>query len=248
MINQELAVGILEKVGYRADAVANGKEVLSALEKGSYDLILMDVQMPEMDGFEATAAIRRKERENGKHIPIIAMTAHAMKGDRERCLEAGMNDYVSKPLSARALVEVLEKWLPKENAEGATRNGESRKGKEKDEGSSPIVWDRAALLERLMGDEELARRILEYFRTDTPRQIQALKDLLEAEDPSGAERQAHAIKGVAGNVGGEALRAVAFEMEEASRAGDLDAVQACMAELESQFERLKQAMTTDHWG
>jgi len=88
---------------------------------------------------------------------------------------------------------------------------------------------------------------LEYFRTDTPRQIQALKDLLQAGDASGAERQAHAIKGVAGNLGGEALRAVAFEMEEASRAGDLDAVQTRMAELESQFERLKQAITPENW-
>jgi HPt (histidine-containing phosphotransfer) domain-containing protein len=229
---------------------------LSAFGKGSYDLILMDVQMPEMDGFEATAAIRRQEREGGKLIQIIAMTAHAMKGDRERCLGAGMNDYVSKPVSAQALVEVLEKWLPKQSAECGI--GESREGKEEDEGgrgysslfaprSSPTVWDHAVMLERVLGDEELARRILERFRADIPRQIQVLKEFLEAGDASSVEREAHTIKGVAANVGGEALRAVAFEMEKASRAGDLDAVKARMAELESQFERLNQAITPENW-
>jgi len=202
------------------------------------------VQMPVMDGFEATRQIRQPQSAiSDRQIPIIAMTAHAMQGDREKCLEAGMNDYVSKPLSARALVEVLEKWLPKENAAGAMRSEETGKRKEEDEGSSPTVWDRAAMLERVLGDEELAGRILERFRVDIPRQIQVLKEFLEAGDVSGVEREAHTIKGVAANVGGEALRAVAFEMEKASRAGDLGVVKGRMADLESQFERLRQAVT-----
>ena len=141
--NQQVALGILKKLGLRADAVANGEEVLIALETLPYDLVLMDVQMPEMDGYEATRRIRNyekiimndefgmmKEKEPEKltaysslairhsAIPIIAMTAHAMQGDRQRCIEAGMNDYITKPVSPHALAEVLGKWLPKENDEG----------------------------------------------------------------------------------------------------------------------------------
>jgi len=116
--NQQVALGILRKLGLSADAVANGTEALKALESIPYDLVLMDVQMPEMDGYEATQQIRNPQSAVANHgIPIIAMTAHAMQGDRERCLEAGMNDYVTKPVSPQALVEALEKWLPKENLE-----------------------------------------------------------------------------------------------------------------------------------
>jgi PAS domain S-box-containing protein len=114
--NQQVALGILKKLGLRADAVANGAEALKSLETVPYDLVLMDVQMPEMDGYEATQQIRNPQSAVTNHgIPIIAMTAHAMQGDRERCLEAGMNDYVTKPVSPQALAEALDKWLPKEN-------------------------------------------------------------------------------------------------------------------------------------
>ena len=143
IINQKVALRHLEKIGYRADAVANGKEVLSALEGIPYDLILMDVQMPEMDGFEATAAIRRKERETGGHIPIIAMTAHAMKGDRERCLEAGMDDYVSKPIQPQSLIEVIGRWIDKGGLgkPEATIHRTSRgKGGVRQKGSSWNAW------------------------------------------------------------------------------------------------------------
>ena len=111
--NQQVALGILKKLGLRADTVANGREALKALETLPYDLVFMDVQMPEMDGLEATRLTRKSGSPN-HGIPIIAMTAHAMQGDRERCLEAGMNDYVTKPISPSALVEALEKWLPKD--------------------------------------------------------------------------------------------------------------------------------------
>jgi CheY-like chemotaxis protein len=115
--NQQVALGILKKLGLRADAVANGAEAVKALETIPYDLVLMDVQMPEMNGLEATRQIRNPHSGVRNHrIPIIAMTAGAMQGDREKCLEAGMNDYVSKPVSPQALVEALEKWLPRDAA------------------------------------------------------------------------------------------------------------------------------------
>ena len=221
--NQLVAVGILKHLGLRADAVANGTEAITALETLPYDLVLMDVQMPEMDGFEATRHIRDPQSTVRNHqVPIIAMTANAMQGDRERCLDAGMNDYVSKPVTPQALAGVLEKWLPAEKA--------------------VVVFDRTALLERLMGDEELVRTVQNMFLETIPGQIELLRGCLEAGDTPGAERQAHSIRGAAANVSGEALRAVAFEMETAAKAGDLAAATARLADLQAAFNRLKDAM------
>ncbi len=139
--NQHVALGILKKLGLRADAVANGAEAVKALESIHYDLVLMDVQMPVMDGLEATRRIRNPQTKVRNHsIPIIAMTANAMQGDRERCLDAGMNDYVSKPVSPQALAEVLTRWLPLQS-------------------SAPVVFDRAGLPERLMSDEGLTSMV-----------------------------------------------------------------------------------------
>ena len=108
VVNQRLAVKVLNKRGYCVVVAGNGKEAVAAFEQEPFDAILMDVQMPEMDGFEATGVIREKEKETGSHIPIIAMTAHAMKGDRERCLEAGMDEYVSKPIRPQIVVDAIE--------------------------------------------------------------------------------------------------------------------------------------------
>jgi two-component system, sensor histidine kinase and response regulator len=111
-VNQRVALRILEKAGHHVVVATNGAEALKALHQGEFDVVLMDVQMPEMGGFEATARIRERERGASAHMPIIAMTAHAMTGDRERCVEAGMNDYISKPIRAAALIELLEKYRP----------------------------------------------------------------------------------------------------------------------------------------
>ena len=228
--------------------MANGVEVLQALESIPYDLVLMDVQMPEMDGLEATRRIRNPQSAiRNRQIPIIAMTAHAMQGDRETCLEAGMNDYVSKPVSAQALAEALDRWLPKETA--ATIQQAPGAPEETASASAPEpqtpVFDKAGMMAGLMDDEELVRTVAKVFLADIPRQIEALRGYLEAGDASGAERQAHTIKGASANVRGEALRAVTLEMERAAKAGDLDTVKARMAEMEAQFDRLKQAMTEE---
>jgi PAS domain S-box-containing protein len=248
--NQQVAVGILNKLGLRADAVANGAEALKALEAIPYDLVLMDVQMPVMDGFEATQQIRNPQSAIPNHrIPIIAMTAHALRGDRERCLEAGMNDYVSKPVSPQALAEALHRWLPKEEdaggsmkAEERMRMGEILHDSAPSTQHSALIFDRAGLMARLMDDQDLAQIVIEGFLEDIPRQIEALRSYLEAGDAPGTERQAHTIKGAAANMGGERFREVAFEMEKAGKAGDLAAIKARMADLETEFDRLRIAM------
>ena len=243
--NQQVALGILRKLGLRSDAVANGAEAVKALENLPYDLVLMDVQMPEMDGLEATRQIRNPQSAVRNHqIPIIAMTAHALKGDRERCLEAGMNDYVTKPVDPQALAETLEKWLPRET----TATKKQLPGKPEDtppfsvqEPEAP-VFDRAGVMVRMMDDEDLFRMVIEAFLDDIPKQIEVLRGYLEDGDAPGTERQAHTIKGVSANIGGECLRAVAFEMEKAARSGDMEYVRAHLPELERQFARLKETM------
>ena len=243
--NQRVAVGILKTMGLRANVVANGAEAVKAIEALPYDLVLMDVQMPEMDGFEATRAIRNLQSAiPNRRIPIIAMTAHAMQSDRERCLEAGMDDYIAKPVSPQALAEMLDKWLPRETeapTEQATGKPESSAPVSAQEPEAP-VFDKAGMMARMMDDEDLARTVTECFLLDIPRQIQALRGYLEARDASGVEHQSHTIKGASANVGGEALRAVAFEMEKAAKAGNLEYLMAHLPEMERQFARLKQAM------
>ncbi|MFO7534390.1 MAG: response regulator [Kiritimatiellia bacterium] len=241
--NQQVALGILKKLGFHADAVANGAEAVKSLEALPYDLVLMDVQMPEMDGFEATRHIRSPLSAVLNHqVPIIAMTAHAMQGDRERCTEAGMDDYVPKPVDPRALALVLVKWLVEKNEAGSENGANGRDASSLIEHRSSKVFDKEGMMSRLMDDKDLARMIVKEFLTDIPAQIETLKSYLKADDAASAERQAHTIKGASANLGGEALRAVAFAMEKAAGAGDLAAVSARLAGLESQFERLKAAM------
>ena len=112
LLNQKLALRMLEKLGYRADLADNGRDAVRMIEKGGYDLVFMDCQMPEMDGYEASAIIRQREKESGQHLPIIAMTAHTMTGDRDKCMEAGMDDYISKPIRKEQIVQVISKWVP----------------------------------------------------------------------------------------------------------------------------------------
>ena len=238
IINQQVALGILKKFGLRADAVANGVEAVKALETLPYDIVLMDVQMPVMDGLEATRQIRNPQSSVLDHtLPIIAMTAHTMQGDREQCLAAGMNDYVSKPVTPQALAEVLGRWVHREKGEDREKNEgtESRKTQT----TGPPVWDKVGMLERLMDDEELAEEIVATFLEDIPRQIQILETFLDAGDIPGARRQAHSIKGASANIGGERLRIVAFTMEKAASEGDLVAAEKHLPELKAQFERLR---------
>jgi CheY-like chemotaxis protein/HPt (histidine-containing phosphotransfer) domain-containing protein len=235
--NQRVAIGILKKMGLHADAVANGLEALKALETLPYDLVLMDVQMPEMNGLEVARRIRDPRSAVRNHaIPIIAMTANAMQGDRETCIEAGMNDYVSKPINIKGLAEKLAQWLPAEDALQTPQPAEAAPS------SQPPVYDRDGFMDRLMGDTEIAKTVIEVFLEDIPKQIESMKYSLETSDAETVERIAHSIKGAAANIGGEAVRELAAEIENACKDGRFDAVAGCCPKLELQFNRLKQAI------
>ena len=241
--NQQVAVGILKKLGLHADAVVDGVEAIASLETLPYDLVLMDVQMPEMDGFEATRRIRDPGSAVLNHrIPIVAMTAHAMQGDRERCLEAGMDDYITKPISPQALAEVLDRWLPRDYAVPAAHGPMEAGAGRSWTSTDALVFDRAGLMIRLMDDEVLVRVVVDGFLEDAPRQIEALKVCLAAGDASGAIRQAHTIRGASATVGGDALSAVAQQMEKVATSGDLEAVRDHLPDLEYEFGRMHAAM------
>ncbi len=234
--NQEVALGILNALGLRADVVANGAEAIEALASIPYDLVLMDVRMPVMDGIETTRLIRSPNSPVRDHaIPVIAMTAGAFARDRNVCIDAGMNDYVSKPVSQQALRLALGKWLrvaPHRSNPAQTANSNS------DAGLAP-VYDSAGFLDRVMGDTALARRVVTTFLTDMPRQIEALKEALADSDRSASQRRAHAIKGASANVGGDRMSEVAALLEQLSRNGDVPGAMSHVHELECEFDSLR---------
>jgi PAS domain S-box-containing protein len=241
--NQKVALGVLKKLGFRADPVANGAEAVKALEDLPYDLVLMDIQMPEMDGIEAAKIIRDTRSAVRNHnIPIIAMTAHAMQGDREKCIQAGMNDYVSKPVSPKTLADKLDLWLPRDEAPRAEAAAERTDTAVAAIVGSTVIYDRDGFLERLMGDAEMAQTVIEVFLDDIPKQIESLKASLADDDAETIERIVHSIKGAAANVGGEALREIAAHIEKACKNGNVDVAHHRCAELEHQFHRLKDAI------
>ena len=241
--NQQVALGILKKLGFSADVVTNGAEAVQALETTAYDIVLMDVQMPVMDGFEATRIIRDAHSSVLDHdVPIIAMTAHAMAGDRERCLRMGMNDYLPKPITPQALAAVLDRWIPREGKKAASHVAQKppdATAPAVSHGEESKIFDRAVFLDRLMGDEEMACSVLEKFLEDIPLQVGMLRESIEKGDASSAERQAHLIKGAAASVAAEALRHAAQAVERAGTSGDIQAMKEGIETLARQFDLVK---------
>ena len=194
LVNQKVAVRMLEKMGHLPVIARNGQEALSMLASRIFDLVLMDVQMPEMDGLMATRTIRENEKQTGSHIPIFAMTAHAVTGDRERCLEAGMDAYISKPVSTQALAEAIGGFFaadPQARVSSTTPPLHAL--------SSP--WDRVRALERVDGDEPLLRELIQIFLEETPKQLALLQQAIETANPEHIERTAHSLKSELGYLG-----------------------------------------------
>jgi PAS domain S-box-containing protein len=238
LVNQKLAVRLLERWGHAVRVASNGRQVLAELETAPCDLVLMDVQMPELDGFETTAAIRERERTSGGHLPIIAMTAHAMKGDRELCLAAGMDGYISKPIQPRELFETLTSYgtglaSPSEKAEPVPT--------QRDAGI-----DRATLLGHCGGDEALLREIAEAFLESYPPLLAELQASAEAHDSKSLVRAAHTLKSSVGYFGVPTVRRQAAELEQTGRTLDGQADWGEVIErasaLAEAIERLRQAI------
>jgi CheY-like chemotaxis protein len=259
-VNRIVALGMLERLGMQADAVANGAEAVVAVATIPYDLVLMDVQMPVMDGFEATAAIRERERGGSRRIPIIAMTAHAMQGDRDRCLAAGMDDYVPKPVHRPRLEEVLLRWAPRPAADSATRLGEAAApaaaGERMDLAvASPIRAPVAAdepdppdldvvRLEAVVDhDPELERELIDLYLAETQRHLARIRAAIAAHEAPPAERHARALKSESRTIGALALGGMAEELERLAKTADFAAAQAALERTEAAFERVAETMT-----
>ena len=223
-INQKVADSMLKKLGYSVDLAADGAEAIRALERNSYDIVLMDIQMPKIDGFQATHIIRDPQSNVKNHdIPIIAMTAHAMSGDRESCLAEGMDDYISKPIQPQAVIDAinrqskqLEEIPPREN----------------------IVFDKVAFLKRL-DDEELCKELIEMFIEEAPVYINDLKQYFKSNKVSSLIRQAHSIKGASATIEALRIKEWALKIEMAGKNSDFDSIHLYIRNLESEFEIFK---------
>jgi signal transduction histidine kinase/CheY-like chemotaxis protein/HPt (histidine-containing phosphotransfer) domain-containing protein len=236
-VNQRVAVGLLEKERHRVTVVGTGREALEALEGARFDLVLMDVQMPEMDGLEAVAAIRAEEKKRpGAHLPVIAMTAFTMKGDRERFLTAGFDGYVKKPISLSELLEAIDDVLPRP-AEAPPASARAPVS-----AASEGVFDRAAALDRLAGDEGLLRELCEVFLEEEPKWRAEIRAAVAARDAALLKRAAHTLKGAVDSIGGARAYRAALELERMGREANLDGAEAALAELERELAALVPAL------
>ena len=219
-INRTIIETILKKKEYSVTSVENGKEVLHSLEREYFDLILMDANMPLMDGFEATREIRKQEKTIGEHIPIIALTASIMKEDKERCIEAGMDAFLSKPINTEELWHTISKVV-RENTNWT---------------DSDICINLTKAMETVEGDMELFQELIEDFLTLFPKQLSGIGEMIQKKDPQQLQKRAHSFKGAVANFGAERAYELAVKLEDLGRESRLeDALEV--------FEKLKQEMS-----
>ena len=224
-VNQELALHMLEHLGCRASVARHGREALAALDGEVFDAVLMDCQMPEMDGYEATAAIRIREAAQGpetRRTPIIALTAGAVEGDRDKCLAAGMDDYLSKPFSLEQLERTLRRWLP---SVPSIEPGEPH--------VDPKVIESMLVLGG--GGRDLLCRLIDLFLQDAPQRVLAIQEALERGDAQAVARAAHAFKSASANLGASALAQLCSRLEMDCREGSLTAAEGLVAEIEAEY-------------
>ncbi len=239
-INQKVAVAILSKMNIKPDLAQNGAEAVRILEGKSYDLIIMDIQMPVMDGLEATKIIRDKNSKVINHdVPIVAMTAHALKGDREKCIEAGMDDYVSKPVKPADLADAISRQLS-----GFTRvEQEMKVEKAKAETVDSIIFDVDSLMERISGDKDFFDELVKLFIDDTPKHFASIRNAFKNKDAEKIQHIAHTIKGSAGNFGASSLQKVALSLEQTAKTGDFNKIGHLIDVVEMEFEILKKEIS-----
>jgi two-component system, sensor histidine kinase and response regulator len=240
-VNQKVAFRLLERRGHEAVIVGDGRQAVEALEEGSFDLVLMDVQMPEMDGLEATRAIREREGDREAHIPIVAMTAGAMAEDRERCLEAGMDAFLSKPVRSGELYRVIEGMADGEAARAVStepKEAETMNEPTREPGDGPSLFDREAALRRVEGDEEILRELVETFLDQVPELMDGIRASARAGEAPELRRGAHTLKGSAAVFAASSVTEAALRLETLAREERMDEVDDAIGELEPRVEGL----------
>jgi CheY-like chemotaxis protein/HPt (histidine-containing phosphotransfer) domain-containing protein len=248
--NQKLALHILERLGYRADVAGNGLEALEALERQSYDVVLMDVQMPEMDGLEASRLLRQ-QWSDGERPYIIAMTANALQGDREMCLTAGMDDYISKPIHVEELVAALSKSRPHARAPLPTAETKAELHvPQRVDGNAPsiapsVVLDAAKLhgLRAMVGgDETFLAEMIDTFFEDAPRLLADLRRAVEQGDGAKARLAAHSLKSNGADFGAKRFAALCQEMETLGKSGALGGATELLSQIEAAYAEMRLAL------
>jgi CheY-like chemotaxis protein/HPt (histidine-containing phosphotransfer) domain-containing protein len=241
VINQQVALGILQLQGYSVTVAANGREALEALALSSCDLILMDCHMPEMDGFECTAEIRKREQSSGgKAIPIVALTANAMAQDREECLNAGMDDYLSKPFSMQTLQEMLDRWMSQAPQPQGAAPGQAKGGGILDR----QVLDQLGTL-RTNGRPELLARTIDLYLVESPKLMQKLKQAASVNDAPEIARSAHSLKSCSANVGATLLSRHCAEIEASARRSDTKEARKLLGRIEAEHGRVQSALSAE---
>jgi two-component system sensor histidine kinase/response regulator len=234
-INQTVATRLLEKMGYTVVVAENGHAALLLLATQPLDLVLMDIQMPEMDGLTATRRIRESERSTPYHLPIVAMTAHAMKGDREICIEAGMDEYVSKPISGQLLSKAIAIALQKRE-HTTTQTGLTLTAvNEHATPAGAVTWDRGKTLERMGGDEKLFHEVMGIFLEEVPQHMATLKRAIVQQNAKAVEEMSHKLKGELGYLGIAEVSQMVRELEELGRKSNLGGAAGLYAVLEAQL-------------
>jgi CheY-like chemotaxis protein/HPt (histidine-containing phosphotransfer) domain-containing protein len=271
-VNRKVALGQLEKLGYSAHAVVNGREVLEALSVSNYPVVLMDCQMPEMDGYEATAEIRRREAGGLTRTTIIAMTAHALAGEREKCLAAGMDDYLSKPVKAHELSEMLQRWItpPIGTGAGLLRLGPRIESDPIDQPPTsvtslhPVLERRGphprrkvlvevidlSVLESFReiqqeGSPDLVSELIHLYLDDTQSRLVQMRTALNERDVKKLQTIAHSLKGSSGNLGINGMNALCLELEKRLIQEGMDGAAGVVNRLDEEFRRVEQALASE---
>jgi CheY-like chemotaxis protein len=241
-INQKVAVGVLRRLGHSARVTTNGREALAALEEQEFDVVLMDVQMPELDGLAATAAIRAREAGTCRHLPIIAMTARAMKGDEEECLRAGMDAYLSKPFQPADLTRVLARLASGGGCLAQTAATTPQPPAAPSKGPAQAIEDPAAILEAVDGDGELLRELVGLFHADDPSLREEMRASLAAGDADRLARAAHKLAGAVSNFHSRGALLNARRLEELARTGNMLEIPKALSDLERTLAELHPAL------
>jgi two-component system sensor histidine kinase/response regulator len=241
-VNQMTATTMLQKLGHAVVVANNGRQAVEMVNEQRFDMVFMDVQMPEMDGVTATGEIRKRERETGRHIPIVAMTAHAMRGDRERCLEAGMDDYVSKPIRRKDLAEVIARVAERFSIGGQATSEPADGSTIDDDEEGKMILDEAALLEECDNDKELLRRMVEIFDRDSRERLPRLREAVRAGKAEIVKEEAHALKGGIGTFYAGVAYETAYSLERMGTEGTLDDAEPTLHILEGQLRTLREKL------